>query len=103
MFIAVLCICFGCLVVFFSSKHQQVLTNRLQKKLAWLFFVVSIIASIYLFAQQQIFVVACLLSLINIIVIWLILVFTQGHFRLSITKYLLAAVSFSAVTHWLGA
>ena len=101
MFIAVLCTWFGCAAVFFSSKQQQVLTKRLGKKFAWLLFIVSTVVSVYLFSQQQLFVVACLLHLINVMVVWLLLIFSQAHVRLSITKYLFAAVSFSAATHWL--
>jgi len=103
MFTAVLCNWLACTVVFLSSKQQKLLPKPLSKNVAWLIFILATVVSTYIFAQQQLFVVACLMTLINIMVIWLFLVFSQGHFRLSVSKYLLTAVSFSAVTHWLGA
>ena len=103
MFTAVLCNWLACTAVFLSWKQQKVLTKPLSKNFAWLLFIFATVVSTCLFAQQQLFVVACLFTLINIMVIWLFLVFSQGHFRLSVSKYFLTAVSFSAVTHWLGA
>jgi len=103
MFTAVLCNWLACIAVFLSSKQQQLLTKPLSKNLAWPIFIFATLVSTYSFAQQQLFVVACLMTLVNIMVIWPLLVFAQGHFRLSVSKYLLTAVSFSALTHWLGA
>jgi hypothetical protein len=103
MFIAVLCNWLACTVVFLSSKQQQLFPKPLSKNVAWLIFTLATFVSIYIFAQQQLIVIACLMTLVNIMVIWPVLVFSQGHFRPSLRKYLLTAVSFSAVTHWLGA
>lgn len=103
MFTAVLCNWLACTAVFLSSKQQQLFPKPLSKNFAWLIFILATVVSTYIFAQQQLLVVACLLTLVNIMVIWPLLVFSQGHFRPSVSKYLLTAVSFSAVTHWLGA
>lgn len=103
MFTAVLCNWLACSAIFLSSKQQQLLPKPLSKNVAWLIFILATVVSTYLFSQQQLFVVACLMTLVNIMVIWPILVFSQGHFRPSASKYLLTALSFSAVTHWLGA
>lgn len=103
MFLAVLCLWLGCFAVFLSSKQQRVLSRVMKKELAWLVFTMTILVAGYLFSQQQLVVVACLMVLAYIMVIWLLLVFTQAHYRLSLNKYCMAALSFSAATHWLGA
>jgi len=103
MFAAVLCNWLACTAVFLSSKQQQLLPKPLSKNVAWLIFIFATVVSTYIFSQQQLFVVSCLMTLVNIMVIWPILVFSQGHFRFSVSKYLLTAMSFSALTHWLGA
>lgn len=103
MFVAVICIWLGCVIVFLSAKSQQVIAKPLSKQFAWLVFGGCLVFSIYWLSQELSSVVASLLSLAYVMVIWLLLVFSQGHIRLSLIKLSGAAVTFSAAAHWLGA
>jgi len=102
MFLAVLLIYIGCLVVFLSSKQQQVKIKRLSKKLSWSIFFVAMIAGITIFSQKQLVVVACLLTLTNVMAIWIFLVFSQRYFRPTFLKYVIAGILFSIIAYWLG-
>lgn len=102
MLLAVLCIWLGCAVVFFSSKQQKLLAQPIRKDIAWTIFTITTIIATYLFSQHHLAVTAGLLTLANIMVIWLIFVFSQGHFRTTSVKYLVSAGFFAVISYWLG-
>ncbi len=102
MLLAVLFIWLGCAAVFFSSKQQKLLARRIRKDVAWAIFTLATIIATYLFSQHHLAVTAGLLTLANVMVIWLIFVFSQGHFRVTSVKYLVSAGSFAVISYWLG-
>ncbi|MDP7591117.1 MAG: hypothetical protein QF552_00155 [Litorilituus sp.] len=102
MLLAVLCVWLGCAFVFVSSRQQKLLTMNIRKEIAWPIFTVLLCLATYLFSLHYLFVVACLLSLANVMVVWLLMIFSQGHFTISISKLLVIGTSFSVVSYWLG-
>ncbi len=102
MFVAVFGIWLACVVVFLSSKQQTLLTTRVSKKFSWIFFSVLIVVSTHLFALQHTLIVSCLLTLANIMVIWIVLVFSQGYFAPNYRQYFVGGIAFAFLTNWLG-
>lgn len=102
MFLAVFLIYLGCIAVFFSSRQQKIKLNQLNKKRSWSIFVITVITSIAILSQQQLMVVACLLTLTHIMAIWILLVFSQRYFRPTLIKYFIGGILFAALAHWFG-
>jgi len=102
MLIAALFIWIGCGSVYLSSKQQKILPRRIRKDIAWSIFTLAVVLGTYLYAQDHLAVVAGLLTLANVMVMWLILVFSQGHYRTTALNYLIGGLAFALSSQWLG-
>jgi hypothetical protein len=102
MFVAIIILWLGCLVAFLGSDQQKLLTTHLNKKISWTICTAFIVISWLLFSNVYSSVTAALLILSFVMVMWLVIIFVQGHFSIKLLPFTLYGSAISAAFVQLG-
>lgn len=79
MTIAIILVWLGSLIAFLGSKQQKLLATTLSKKLTLPIFSICLVSSWLLLCEVYTGVIAGLFILTVVMVMWILIVFVQGH------------------------
>lgn len=102
MAVAIILLWLGCLMAFLGSDQQKLLTTTPSKKITLTAFSVLLIISWLLFCGFYSGITAALLILSLVMVMWLTIIFVQGHFSIKLLPFALYGSVVSAALVQLG-
>ena len=89
MAVAIILLWLGCLIAFLGSEQQKLLTTTPSKKITLPAFSASLIISWLLFCNYYSGISAALLILLLVMVMWLGIIFVQGHLKIKLLPFAL--------------
>lgn len=102
MFMAIIFLWLGCLIAFLGSEQQKLITTNLNKSLSLSAFAVFVFTSWLLFSDAHSGVITALLIMSFMMVMWLIIIFVQGHLSIKLLPFTFIGCVISASLVQLG-
>lgn len=77
---SILLVWIACMLPYLASKQQRLLVRPISKQFSWIGFALMLGVAFYLLTTKYLAVVSGLILLIQVMCIWLVIVFTASHF-----------------------
>lgn len=77
---SILLVWLACLLSYLASNQQRLLVRPLSKQYSWMSFALILGVAFYLLSTKYLVVVSGLILLIQVMCIWLVIVFSASHF-----------------------